>query len=143
MTDRGAGSRIRAPAGNEFRRLERIEGVKINADLAIRAGALQAILVLLLALALALVLSEEFFESWGWIAGPAAWLACAALVARRLTLPYFPALIGAAVAGLPSLLAVALGLHWLGAAVGVVAFALWCGTLTPLRPRQQRRRARS
>lgn len=112
--------------------------MKVDADLAIRAGALQAILVMILALVLAALFSKEFFESWGWIAGPAAWLACAALVARRLGLPYFPALMGAAVAGLPSLLAVALGLHWAGAAVGVVVFGVWCGSLTPLRPRQAR-----
>lgn len=110
--------------------------MKVDADLAIRAGLLQALSVMILALALALVFSKDFFESWGWIAGPLAWLACAALVARRLALPYFPVLMGAAVAGLPSLLAVALGLHWLGPAIGAVVFAIWCGTLTPLKPRQ-------
>jgi hypothetical protein len=116
--------------------------MKLDADLAIRAGGLQAILVMILALVLAILFSHEFFESWGWVAGPAAWLACAAFVAWRLTLPYFPALMGAAIAGLPSLLAVALGLHWAGAAVGVVVFGLWCGTLTPLKPRVPRERRR-
>lgn len=116
--------------------------MKVDADLAIRAGLLQAISVMILALVLAVLFSKEFFEDWGWIAGPLAWAGCAALVARRLTLPWFPVLMGAAVAGLPSLLAVALGLHWLGPAIGVVIFALWCGTLTPYRPRQEERRPR-
>lgn len=113
--------------------------MKVDADLAIRAGLLQALSVMILALVLALVFSKEFFESWGWLTGPVAWLGCAALVARRLTLPYFPVLMGAAVAGLPSLLALALGLHWLGPAIGAVVFAVWCGTLEPRRPRHTRR----
>lgn len=113
--------------------------MKVDADLAIRAGLLQVLLVMILALALALIFSKDFFQSWGWITGPLAWLGCAAIVARRLTLPYFPALMGAAVAGIPSLLAVALGLHWFGPALGAVLFALWCGTLTPKRPRQTHR----
>lgn len=113
--------------------------MKVDADLAIRAGLLQALSVMVLALVLALLFSRDFFEQWGWITGPVAWLGCAALVARRLALPYFPTLMGAAVAGLPSLLAVALGLHWLGPAIGAVVFAVWCGTLTPNRPRQRPR----
>jgi len=42
-------------------------------------------------------------------------------------------LLGAVLAGLPSLLAVIVGLHWLGALVAVVLFALWCGRLEPER----------
>lgn len=113
--------------------------MKVDADLAIRAGLLQALLVMILALVLALIFSRDFFQDWGWITGPLAWLGCAAIVARRLALGYFPTLMGAAVAGVPSLLAVALGLHWLGPALGAIVFAVWCGTLTPTRPRQQRR----
>ena len=39
------------------------------------------------------------------------------------------ALLIAAVAGIPSLVAVAAGVHWLGVVVGVPLFALWCGRL--------------
>ena len=38
-------------------------------------------------------------------------------------------MIGAALAGLPSLAAVLVGAHWLGPALGVPLFALWCGRL--------------
>jgi hypothetical protein len=48
---------------------------------------------------------------------------------RPLRLPTIRVLVGAALAGLPSVLAVVLGLHWLGAAVAVVLFALWCARL--------------
>ncbi|HXR61660.1 MAG TPA: hypothetical protein VN732_10055, partial [Solirubrobacterales bacterium] len=64
-----------------------------------------------------------------WIAGPAAWLLCAAFTARALRLPLGPALLGAVLAGLPSLLAVAIGVHWAGAVLAVALFALWCARL--------------
>jgi hypothetical protein len=35
----------------------------------------------------------------------------------------------AALAGLPSLAAVILGVHWLGAALAIALFALWCARL--------------
>jgi hypothetical protein len=95
-----------------------------------RAAALQALAVALLSILLAVLLSHHFFESWGWLAGPAAWLSCAALTARILRLPLAPALLGAALAGIPSALAVVLGVHWLGAALAVLLFAAWCARLT-------------
>jgi hypothetical protein len=97
-----------------------------------RAAAVQLVAVAALSVVLALALPHSFFEDWGWIAGPAAWLACAALTARVLRLPPGPTLLGAVLAGIPSALAVVLGVHWLGAAVAVVIFAAWCARL----PRQ-------
>jgi hypothetical protein len=94
-----------------------------------RAALLQLVAVALLSIALALALSHDFFVNWGWIAGPAAWMLCAAFTARLLRLPLVPALIGAVLAGLPSLAAVVIGVHWLGAAVAVALFALWCARL--------------
>jgi hypothetical protein len=94
-----------------------------------RAALLQLLAVALLSIALALALPHDFFVDWGWVAGPAAWMICAALTARLLRLPLVPALIGAALAGLPSLLAVVLGIHWAGAALAVGLFALWCARL--------------
>ena len=70
---------------------------------AVRAGLGQTVAVAALSVALALALPHSFFEDWGWLAGPGAWLACAA--------------------------AVVLGVHWLGAAVAIVVWALWCGRL--------------
>lgn len=103
-------------------------------DLAIlwRAGAIQLVTVVALSLALGLALPESFFESWGWLVGPAAWALCAALTARVLDLPLGSTLAGAVLAGIPSLLAVLIGLHWLGAVVAVALFAIWCARL----PRQ-------
>jgi hypothetical protein len=95
----------------------------------LRTALLQLTAVALLSFALSLALPRDFFVDWGWIAGPAAWMLCAAFTARVQQLPLVPALTGAALAGLPSLLAVVLGIHWAGAVVAIVLFALWCARL--------------
>jgi hypothetical protein len=94
-----------------------------------RAALLQLVAVAVLSLALGLALPHSFFEDYGWIAGPGSWMLCAAFTARVLRLPLAPTLLGAVLAGLPSLLAVLIGLHWLGAIVAVGLFALWCARL--------------
>jgi hypothetical protein len=94
-----------------------------------RAALLQLAAVAVLSLALGLALPHSFFEDYGWIAGPGSWMLCAAFTARVLHLPLAPTLLGAVLAGLPSLLAVLVGLHWLGAIVAVGLFAVWCARL--------------
>jgi hypothetical protein len=41
--------------------------------------------------------------------------------------------VGAALAGLPSLVAVVLGVHWLGALLAIILFAMWCARLARTR----------
>jgi hypothetical protein len=94
-----------------------------------RAAAVQTLSVAVLSVALALVLPHAFFEDWGWLAGPAAWIACALVTAAAVRLPARRVLVGAVLAGLPSVVAVVLGVHWLGAAIAIVLFALWCARL--------------
>jgi len=94
-----------------------------------KAALLQLVAVAVLSVALALALPHDFFVDWGWIAGPGAWMLCAAFTARVLRLPLVPALTGAVLAGLPSLVAVLFALHWAGAALAVGIFALWCARL--------------
>jgi len=94
-----------------------------------RAAAVQALSVSVLSFVLALALPHAFFEDWGWLAGPAAWLVCALVTAAAVRLPAGRVLVGAALAGLPSVLAVVVGAHWLGAVVAIVLFALWCARL--------------
>src|SRR5918997_1766190 len=79
-----------------------------------RAALIMGASVAVVALALGAALSREFFEDWGWAAGPGAWAACAVLTARVLQLPVVPALVGAALAGTPGLIGVIAGVHWLG-----------------------------
>ncbi|HEX2707374.1 MAG TPA: hypothetical protein VHM66_05110 [Solirubrobacterales bacterium] len=94
-----------------------------------RAALLQLAAVVVLSIALATALPHDFFVNWGWIAGPGAWMLCAAFTARVLALPLVPTLIGAVLAGLPSLVAVLVNLHWAGAVLAVGLFALWCAWL--------------
>lgn len=108
-----------------------------------RAALLQLVAVAVLSIALGLALPHDFFVDWGWIAGPGAWMLCAAFTARVLSLPLVPTLIGAVLAGLPSLVAVLVDLHWAGAILAVGLFALWCARLPRAQVRvHQPRRAR-
>jgi len=94
-----------------------------------RAALVQLVAVAVLSAALGLVLPHDFFADWGWIAGPGSWLLCAAFTARVLYLPLVATLIGAVLAGLPSLVAVLIGLHWVGTILAIGLFALWCARL--------------
>ncbi len=94
-----------------------------------RAALLQALTLGVVALALGALLDKEFFRSWGWLAGPGAWAACALFTGTVLKLPAPAVLAGAALAGLPSLAGVIAGVHWIGAPFAVALFALWCGRL--------------
>lgn len=94
-----------------------------------RAAAVQAGGVAILSIALAALLPHSFFENWGWLVGPGAWVLCAFFTARVLSLPLGMTMLGAALAGVPSLLAVLAGLHWMGAVVAIGVFALWCARL--------------
>jgi len=101
----------------------------MDASILWRAALLQLVAVAVLSLALGLALPHSFFEDWGWLAGPASWMLCAAFTARVLALPLAATLIGAVLAGLPSLLAVLVGLHWAGALLAIAIFAVWCARL--------------
>ena len=94
-----------------------------------RAALVQVLAVAALSLLLAVTLPHSFFDDWGWITGPVAWLACTALTARALNLEIRGVLLGAVLAGIPSAIAVLAGVHWLGVAIAVAAFAAWCAWL--------------
>ncbi len=91
-----------------------------------RSALIQVASVSLLSLALAAALPHSFFEDWGWLAGPGAWLVCAALTARLLDLPLERVMLAALLAGIPSVLAVVAGVHWLGVVLAVAFFAVLC-----------------
>lgn len=94
-----------------------------------RVALVQVVAVALLSLLLGLLLPHGFFDAVGWLVGPLAWMLCAWLTARVVGLPEAPVLVRAALAGIPSLLFVLIGLHWLGAVVAVAVLALWCARL--------------
>ena len=99
----------------------------MDRKIATRAALTQAAGVAVLSIALAIALPHSFFDDYGWIVGPGAWALCALLTAHVLGLHKPWTLLGAAVAGVPSLIGVALGAHWLGAVIAIGVFAAWCG----------------
>lgn len=103
----------------------------MDRSLALRAALTQALAVAVISITLAIALPHSFFVDWGFLAGPGAWALCALLTAQVLDLPKVRTLAGAALAGLPSLVGVLLGAHWLGAVIAVGAFGLWCGFSRP------------
>jgi hypothetical protein len=100
---------------------------RVDRGLALRAGGLQLLAVGVVFAVLALTLPRSFFEDWGILAGPGAWIACAALTARVLDLPTGRTLLVAAGAGL---LGAAAGLgigHNAGIVVAIGLFGLLAG----------------
>ena len=104
---------------------------RVNRSILLRSAILQTLLVGVLSALLAVALGARFFTHWGWFVGPLAWIACSLATARLLTLAPGRTLAGAILAGLPSIAAVAVGLHWLGDLVAIALFALWCGWTQP------------
>jgi len=101
----------------------------VDSEILWRVAVVQVVAVAVLSLLLGLLLPHSFFEGWGWLVGPLAWLVCAWITARVVGLPEAPVLVRAALAGIPSILFVIVGLHWLGPVVAVAIFALWCAKL--------------
>jgi hypothetical protein len=94
-----------------------------------RVAVVQAVAVFVLSIALAILLPHSFFEGWGWLTGPLAWMACGWVTARVVGLPVPQVLLRAVAAGIPSILFVIVGLHWLGALVAIGLFAALCARL--------------
>jgi hypothetical protein len=101
----------------------------MDRSVAWRAALLQGLLVGTAAAVLALALPRSFFEDWGWLAGPGVWAVCALAVAAALRLPAVWVLAGAALAGLPMLVGVAVGVHWLGLPLALLVLGAWCGRI--------------
>src|SRR3954447_20857487 len=101
----------------------------MDRSVAWRSALLMGVSVAAVAVVLGAALDESFFRSWGWLAGPAVWAACALAVAAVLKLPAGRALLGAALSGLPSLVSVLAGVHWAGTPLALILFGLWCGRI--------------
>jgi hypothetical protein len=107
----------------------------MDVSVAWRSALLQGLAVAVIAVILGAALDEDFFRSWGWLAGPGVWALCALGVAAVLRLPVVPVLVGAALSGLPSLVAVLVDVHWAGTPLSLILFGAWCGWIAAPRRR--------
>lgn len=99
----------------------------MDSSLFTRAAVVQALLVgALFAILIALPLGDDFFEDYGWITGPVAWIACAAATGRILRLPASLVLFAAAAGGVAGAIVGLVASHAAGLIVAVAVFAASC-----------------
>jgi hypothetical protein len=87
----------------------------------------------LMAVLIALPLGDDFFEDYGVLTGPVAWIVCSVVTARVLKLPLglvlFAALAGGVAGGIVSLATS----HTVGLVISLLVFAASCGGYDPER----------
>jgi hypothetical protein len=121
----------------------------VNARLFWTSLVVQAVVVAIPFVILGLALGEDFFEDWGWLAGPVVWLACAAVTGRILSLPLGYVLFSAVAGGVAGAIVFLAASHWAGMAAGLLVFAASCGSYDPeaeaeaQREYEEQKRARS
>ena len=103
----------------------------MNAGLLVRAAALQTLLVGVLFVLLAVTLPHSFFDDWGAVVGPAAWIGCSLVTGRVLSIPLgrlaLAAAAGGAVAGLVGIAVE----HVVSLPVAVLVFGAVCAARVP------------
>ncbi|MFL5883815.1 MAG: hypothetical protein ACJ77M_01980 [Thermoleophilaceae bacterium] len=91
-----------------------------------RAAAVQAVLVGALFAVLAIALPHSFFEHWGIVVGPIAWIACAAAAAAILRVPLLLAALSAAAGGVAGAVVGLAATHLISLPVAIGVFAASC-----------------
>ncbi len=98
-------------------------------SLAVQALAVAAVFAVLVALPL----GGDFFEDYGIVTGPVAWVACSAVTARLLSLPIGLALFAALAGGVAGALVALVTSHTVGLVIGLLVFGASCGGYDPER----------
>ena len=100
----------------------------MDSSLFVRAALVQGLLVAaLFAILIALPLGDDFFEDYGWISGPIAWIVCAVATGRILKLPNSLVVFAALAGGVAGLLVSLVTSHTVGLIVAIAVFAASCG----------------
>jgi hypothetical protein len=104
----------------------------VNARLFWKALGVQAVAVaVLFAILVALPLGDDFFEDWGFVVGPIAWLACSLVTARVLSLPLVYVLFSALAGGVAGAIVLLVTSHWPAMVAALLVFAASCGSYDP------------
>ncbi len=96
-------------------------------SLVVQAAAVAALFAILVALPL----GENFFEDYGFVTGPVAWLACSVLTARVLSMPAPYVLFSALAGGVCGALVFLVAGHLPGTIVALLVFAASNATYDP------------
>jgi hypothetical protein len=100
----------------------------MDSGLFARAAVVQALLVAaLFGLLIALPLGDDFFEDYGYITGPVAWIGCAAATGAILKLPRDLVIFAAVAGGVAGFLVSLPSSHTIGLLVAVAVFGASCG----------------
>jgi hypothetical protein len=106
----------------------------VDKGLFLRALGVQALAVgVVFAVLVALPLPEDFFEDYGVITGPVAWIACSLVTARALSLPPGLVLFAALAGGVAGAIVAFATSHTPGLVVSLLVFAASCGGYDPKR----------
>jgi hypothetical protein len=101
----------------------------VNARLFWKALGVQAAAVaVLFAILVALPLGDDFFEDWGFVVGPVAWIVCSLVSARVLSLPIAYVLFAAVAGGVAGTIVLLVTSHWPGMIAALLVFAASCGS---------------
>lgn len=89
----------------------------------------QALLVAAISgILIALPLDDDFFDDWGWLTGPAAWIAASLVTARVIRQPVSAVLFSALAGGVAGTIVFLVASHWPGVVAGLLVFAASCGS---------------
>ena len=109
----------------------------MDTALFVRAALVQALLVgAVFGILVALPLGDDFFEDYGWAAGPLAWIVCALITARVVSIPVAFALFAALAGGVAGALVALVTSHWVGVGAGLLVFAASCAGYDPRAARE-------
>jgi hypothetical protein len=103
----------------------------VNARLFWKSFVVQAVVVSIPFGALGAALSDDFFDDWGWLVGPAVWLACSLVTAQILRLPLAYVLFSAVAGGVAGLVVFLATSHFPGMIAALLVFAASCGSYDP------------
>jgi hypothetical protein len=104
----------------------------VNSTLFWKSLAVQAVAVLVLSgVLVALPLGDDFFEDYGFVAGPVAWIACTLVTARVVQIPLAFALFAALAGGVAGTIVLVVASHWAGVAAALLVFGASCAGYDP------------
>jgi hypothetical protein len=98
----------------------------VNTGLFWRALGVQTAAVGVLFAILVLALPHDFFDDFGFVVGPLAWIGCTLVTARVLSLPIPFALFAALAGGVAGTIVLVVANHWAGLVVMLLVFAASC-----------------